>query len=272
ESATRLDRVGDERLRVVHVPAERGLTQNRNLVGLPKRNRAVLAHQGRGVRNLEADLVRVTPRELREVTGNKLHVRTGVVADPAGNSLAERNRDAQQGADVRIDVDLRARAGESTRNEHGVTRLVAAGHQRRAHRRSSSPVGDVVNLIGSDLVDTGQQVGDHVIPGRQVKGLSVRLNGDAVAGHTVDDRAIVFGTNQRGPAQRVHVVENSQVGRTRDRAGELSRKLRVQAVNVLPGELLRHRHDDGKLDRGKRLGAAELVPGNRLLGTLTVLK
>src|SRR5690606_20987779 len=111
ESATRLDRVGDERLRVVHVPAERGLTQNRNLVGLPKRNRAVLAHQGRGVRNLEADLVRVTPRELREVTGNKLHVRTGVVADPAGNSLAERNRDAQQGADVRIDVDLRARAG-----------------------------------------------------------------------------------------------------------------------------------------------------------------
>src|SRR5690606_7848651 len=165
-----------------------------------------------------------------------------------------------------------ARAGESARNEHGVTRLVAAGHQRRAHRRSSSPVGDVVNLIGSDLVDTGQQVGDHVIPGRQVKGLSVRLNGDAVAGHTVDDRAIVFGTNQRGPAQRVHVVENSQVGRTRDRAGELSRKLRVQAVNVLPGELLRHRHDDGKLDRGKRLGAAELVPGNRLLGTLTVLK
>src|SRR5690606_1355641 len=47
-------------------------------------------------------------------------------------------------------------------------------------------------------------------------------------------------------------------------------QLAVEAVHVLAGELLAHRHDDGQLDRGERLLTTELVPADGLLGTLAV--
>src|SRR5690606_40930702 len=56
------------------------------------------------------------------------------------------------------------------------------------------------------------------------------------------------------------------------RPGELGGQLGVQAVDVLPGELLGDRHDHGQLDRREADLASELVPANRLLGTLTVLQ
>src|SRR5690606_25601202 len=61
-------------------------------------------------------------------------------------------------------------------------------------------------------------------------------------------------TGQSGTVQRLTAVEHGEVDTATDGVGHVGLNLRVQAVRVGPRELLRHRDDGRKLDRGERPG------------------
>src|SRR5690606_6347067 len=134
--------------------------------------------------------------------------------------------------------------------------VVVSGHEVVAldqlvdQVRASVPAQVQLNLVGAD-----RGRGAAHVPGR-----------------AVHNRTIVAGAEQRGTSKRVTVVEDGEVSGAGNRPRELGGQLGVQAVNVLPGELLRHRDDDGELDRREADLASELVPADRLGRTLTVLQ
>src|SRR5690606_42020603 len=73
-----------------------------------------------------------------------------------------------------------------------------------------------------------------------------------------------------GPARRVTSVEHGKADTATNGVGHVGLKLRVQAVRVGPRELLRHRDDGRKLDRGERPGTPADARG-RLNATLALL-
>src|SRR5690606_2245995 len=77
-------------------------------------------------------------------------------------------------------------------------------------------------------------------------------------------------TGQSGTVQRLTAVEHGEVDTTTDGIGHVGLNLRVQAGRVGPRELLRHRDDGRKLDRGERPGTPADARG-RLDATLALL-
>src|SRR5690606_25720152 len=238
--------------------------------GLPHRHAA----NGGRVGHLETNLVGVTPHNLREVAADDLHVRPGVVPDLPANDTVEGHPNAKEGTQRRVQANVRAGDGEGARHEHRVTQIVALRHELGPHRRQRSKVRELVVVIHRDEVvaldELVDQIRVSVLPKVQLD--LVRKDGLAVPDGTVHDRTIVPSAQQVSPGQSILVVEDGEVSRAGDRPGKLGGQLGVQAVNVLPGELLRHRDEDGELDRREADLRTELVPANRLGRTLTVLQ
>src|SRR5690606_11141423 len=77
-------------------PTESNLDQDRNLVGLPHRDRRVTVHQGGRVRDLHANLVGVAVAKLREVTADDADTRVGGRTEVTTDRTAVLGREAQQ--------------------------------------------------------------------------------------------------------------------------------------------------------------------------------
>src|SRR5690606_5110705 len=89
-------RVLHESVRRAENPTESNLDQDRNLVGLPHRDRRVTVHQGGRVRDLHANLVGVAVAKLREVTADDADTRVGGRTEVTTDRTAVLGREAQQ--------------------------------------------------------------------------------------------------------------------------------------------------------------------------------
>src|SRR5690606_30275584 len=240
-------RVLHESVRRAENPTESDLDQDRNLVGLPHRHTV----NGRGVRDLDADLVGVAVAELREVTADNANARVRRLAEVAADRTAVVGREAEQVTAGRSEVQA-SRVSDVAVHVTGNLRT----------RKLTTETG--VNGPAVELVVLGNQVVALKQTFNHVAGAEV----DLVGGVRQDVSGV--DTGQSGTAQRLTSVEHGKVDTATNGVGHVGLNLGVQAVRVGPRELLRHRAHGRKLDRGERPGTPADARG-RLNATLALL-
>src|SRR5690606_30509262 len=165
-------RVLHESVRRAENPTESDLDQDRNLVGLPHRDRRVTVHQGGRVRDLHANLVGVAVAKLREVTADDADTRVGGRTEVTTDRTAVLGREAQQVTAGRGEVqasrvsDVAVHVTGKLTTETGVNgpavELVVFGNQVVALKQTLDHVSvaevDLVRGVRQDVsgVDTGQ--------------------------------------------------------------------------------------------------------------------
>src|SRR5690606_37179927 len=192
-------------------------------------------HQGGRVRDLHANLVGVAVAKLREVTADDADTRVGGRTEVTTDRTAVLGREAQQGTAARGQVQV---SGVSDVAAH-----VTGNLRTRKLTTETGGNGPAVELVvfGNQVVALKQTL-DHVSVDEV----------DLVRGVRQDVSGV--DTGQSGTVQRLTAVEHGEVDTATDGVGQVGPKLRVQAVRVGPRELLRHRDDGRKLDRGERPG------------------